>query len=144
MQTAQRKSFSTSPLKRVRTNQIAGDQAESCCSYYTANHEENKSARLQESARLVAPPTLCRNHAGTGTAARAVGVAPGDNDARIAARSRVGAMCQLCNVCVDVRVRLIVVEQSCTVALAPHRKIRDPKGLEKPFGCDCHAQGQQR
>ena len=46
MQTAQGKSFSTSPLKRVRTNQIAGDQAESCYSYYTANGEKNKSARL--------------------------------------------------------------------------------------------------
>ena len=52
---------------------------------------------LQESARLVASPMLCHNHAGTGTAARAVGVGV-LSAARIAARSRVGAMCQLCNV----------------------------------------------
>jgi len=40
---------------------------------------------------------LCYNQAGTGTAALAVavGVALGDNDAPVAARSSVGSMCQL-------------------------------------------------
>ena len=46
-------------------------------------------------ARLVAPPMLCYNQAATGATARAVGVALGDNDARIAARFRVGSMRQL-------------------------------------------------
>jgi hypothetical protein len=35
-------------------------------------------------ARLAAPPMLCYNQAGTGTTAHAVGVALGDNAARIA------------------------------------------------------------
>jgi len=51
-------------------------------------------------ARLVAPPMLCYNQAGTGTTARAVGVAVrgialGLSAARIAARFRVGSMRQL-------------------------------------------------
>jgi len=37
----------------------------------------------------------CRNQAGTGTAACTVGVALGDNDAPVAARSSVGSVCQL-------------------------------------------------
>jgi hypothetical protein len=36
---------------------------------------------LQESARLVASPMLCHNHAGTGTAARAVGETAGTGTA---------------------------------------------------------------
>jgi hypothetical protein len=63
MQTSQRKSFPACPLKRARTDQFDGDYAETCNSYYTANREKNKSARLQESARLVAPPMLCYNAA---------------------------------------------------------------------------------
>ena len=38
---------------------------------------------------------LCYGHAGTGTDARAAGVALGDNAARIAIRSNIGSMCQL-------------------------------------------------
>ena len=56
-----------------------------------------KLSRAHISARLVAPPMICYNQAGTATAALAVGVgvALGDNHARIAARFRVGSMRQL-------------------------------------------------
>jgi hypothetical protein len=48
------------------------------------------------SVHPAAAPMQCYNAVGTLTAASAVGVALGDNAARIAARSRVGSMCQLC------------------------------------------------
>jgi len=63
----------------------------------TKGHRQLTLAKpyLQESEHLVALPMLCHNQAGTSTAALAVGVALGDNDARIAARFRVGSMRQL-------------------------------------------------
>jgi hypothetical protein len=57
--------------------------------------------------RFIVLPMLYSNHAGTGNAARAVGVVLGVSAARIAARSTVGSMCQLCrrHKCDDQRAR---------------------------------------
>jgi hypothetical protein len=74
----------------------------SCKSNYAANRGKNKSARLV-TARLVAPPMMCYNQAGTPARAVGIGVALGVSPAKSAARF-VGFMCQLCNVCADVQV----------------------------------------
>ena len=95
MQTSQRKSFPASPLKRARTNKLPATKPNLATPIIIRIAGKNKTVRLQESARLVAPPMLCYNQAATGATARAVGVALGESAARIVARSRVGSMRQL-------------------------------------------------
>ena len=61
-----------------------------------------KTRRTLTPARFVAPAMLCRNQAGTGTAARAVGVAVKDGASWSASKARTrsliapGEICQLC------------------------------------------------
>jgi len=80
----------------TRDQESRGNSNRAFQSYGNSREIQNERAlllahsipELRIIARLVAPPMLSDNHAGTGTAARAIGVALGVSAARIAARSQ--------------------------------------------------------
>jgi hypothetical protein len=100
MEPSQRKSFLTSGLKRARTNKLPGTMPKLAIPIIP--RIAGKTRRTVTPARFVTPAMLCRNQAGTGNAARAVGVAVKDAASWSASKARTrssiasGEICQLC------------------------------------------------